>query len=223
MREQWQQLNEKWKNLPSPRRKLLIGCAILIYFVIVFACIPKIKIKTGYAKTPITIQTSTNPVRYEIADPIEIADNDDVNYDVYKSGTKIGTVKKTEIVFADTPEYEQAKKDRVAYDALKKQIEEKMQEERENALKQFEDSMDKVFYKVQLEPENYISHFYINPFTWQILQFDQKKQLFINCVNYTAAKFNLSEDKAKIMVQIKSSANEETLAEYSAFSGIKIK
>lgn len=184
------------------------------------ACIPKIK--TGYTKTPITIQTGTNSVRYEISDPIEIADNDAENYNVYKDGKKIGTVNKTDVAFADTPEYEQAKKDRITYDNAKKQFEEELKKEQNQAVKKFEEAMNEVFYKVTLKPE-WIANFYIKPLSWQILQFDQKKQLFKNCVMYTAVKFNIDESKAESIVKIKNSANEETLAEYAPFSGIKIK
>ena len=74
-----------------------------------------------------------------------------------------------------------------------------------------------------MQLDNYICDFYIDPVAWQLLQFDEKENIFKSCAVYIFKKYRIDETKALVCTKIKSSSNGEVLAQYGAFNGIKVK
>lgn len=190
---------------------------------------------TGYTRIYTTVENKETgeKVDYAIFTPIEVVKNDKSDFwDVYQKGKKIGQVQKTSIAFEGTPEYEQAKNEKAQYDKkmaeAKKLLEAKLKAERQKQLAELEKNINNVFYKIDFkqysEDGNGTYSFYINPFIWAQLPFDQKENIFKNCTVYVQLKTNgTNSDFAKIGTKIKSSSNGSILAEYSPLSGIKLK
>lgn len=211
--------------------------AVIVLTTAIFGNIPteSSKAVTGYTRIYVTVKDDntgkTTP--YEMFSPIQVVKNDNSDlWNVYADGVKIGQIKKTDVVFEGTPEYEQTKEEKANIDKkaaeMKKQIEEKLKAERQKQLAELEKNINAVFYKVELKKYSDdgtgIYDFYINPVVWAGIPFDQKENVFKNCVAYVQLKTNGTDpNSAKYGTKIKSSSNAAVLAEYTVFGGIQVK
>ncbi len=230
-----------WFLLPvqkfiDTKKKLYTFIVTVFIAIAVIAPNETKKIETGYTRVYSTIKNeSTNKtVSYKMFEPIKIVKNDKSDlWNVYdEKNNKIGQIKKTDVVFEGTPEYEQTKQEKAEIDKraaeLAKVLEEKLKKERAAELARLESLIKKAFYRVDLrkfsDDGNGIYYFYINPVIWAGTPFDQKQNIFKNCVTYIQLKTNATDpNMVKYGTKIKSSANAAVLAEYSVMSGIKIK
>lgn len=230
------------KFINSKAKSWAFIAIVMILTTAIFAHIPTVdeiessKAITGYTR----IWTIVGENYYEMFAPIQVVKNEKSDlWNVYKEGKKIGQIKKADIVFEGTPEYEQTKKekekaDRLAAEAKKQQEEKekaakaKLEKERAKQIAEFEKIIKKAFYKVELEQfskdGNGIYKFYVDPYAWAQLPFDQKEGLFKSCTVYVQLKTNGTEPSyAKVGTKIKSASNGAVLAEYDPFGGIKLK
>ncbi len=223
------ELKEKFNALSKPKKVILIFTAVVCLLGMI--CQPKIE--TGYTRIYDRVCISENKcVSYKLFDKILVSEYSDTEFKVWNDKKEyIGKISKKNVVFEGTPEYEQTKKERADIDKreaeLKKVLEEKLKKERAAELARLEPIVKKAFYKVDIrkfsDDGNGIYDFYINPIIWARTPFDQKQNIFKNCVTYVQLKLDIKNDYAKIGTKIKSSSNAAVLAEYSIVSGIKIK
>lgn len=224
------ELKEKFNALSKPKKVILIFTAVVC--ILGMICQPKIE--TGYARVYNQVCMAENKcVSYKLFDKILVSEYSDTEFKVWNDNKEcIGKISKKNVVFEGTPEYEQTKKERADIDKreaeLKKVLEEKLKKERAAELAKLESLIKKVFYKVDLkkfsDDGNGIYDFYINPVVWYGTTFDQKENIFKNCVTYVQLKTNGTDPSyAKYGTKIKSSSNAAVLAEYTTFGGIKIK
>lgn len=222
-------LKEKFNALSKPKKIILI-----LTIVVGFMCVLcDSAIKTGYARVYNQVCESENKcVSYKLFDKILVSEYSADEFKVFNDKHEyIGTIKKKDVVFEGTPEYEQTKQERADIDKreaeLKKVLEEKLKKERQAQLKKIEPIIKKAFYKVDIrkfnDDGNGIYDFYINPVVWARTPFDQKQNIFKSCVTYVQLKLDIKDNYAKIGTKIKSSSNGAVLAEYDIFKGIKIK
>ncbi len=224
------ELKEKFNALSKPKKFILIFTAVVCLLGMI--CQPKIE--TGYARVYNQVCIAENKcVSYKLFDKILVSEYSDTEFKVWNDKKEyIGKISKKNVVFEGTPEYEQTKKERADIDKreaeLKKVLEEKLKKERAAELARLEPLIKKVFYKVDFKKLDNdgsgLYDFYINPVAWVRIPFDQKQNIFKNCVTYIQLKTDATNiDMVRLGTKIKSSSNAAVLAEYSIVSGIKIK
>lgn len=224
------ELKEKFNALSKPKKVILIFTAVVCLLGMI--CEPKKE--TGYARVYNQVCIAENKcVSYKLFDKILVSEYSDTEFKVWNDKKEyIGKISKKNVVFEGTPEYEQAKKERADIDKreaeLKKVLEEKLKKERAAELARLEPLIKKVFYKVDFKKLDNdgsgLYDFYINPVAWVRIPFDQKQNIFKNCVTYIQLKTDATNiDMVRLGTKIKSSSNAAVLAEYSLISGIKIK
>lgn len=224
------ELKEKFNALSKPKKVILIFTAVVCLLGMI--CEPKKE--TGYTRIYDRVCISENKcVSYKLFDKILVSEYSNTEFKVWNDKKEyIGTIKKKNVVFEGTPEYEQAKKERADIDKreaeLKKVLEEKLKKERAAELARLEPLIKKVFYKVDFKKLDNdgsgLYDFYINPVAWVRIPFDQKQNIFKNCVTYIQLKTDATNiDMVRLGTKIKSSSNAAVLAEYSMLKGIQVK
>ncbi|MCQ2789217.1 MAG: hypothetical protein MJ229_02450 [bacterium] len=116
-----------------------------------------------------------------------------------------------------------AKKDKKRTELERKQ-KIKEQKERKQQLADIQPAINKTFYKIDFTDYGTYD-FYVDPYLWAELPFDVKENAFKLAVLYAKLKTNEEHSNNQYLVstKIKSSSNKSILAEYTIFSGIKIK
>ena len=225
-------LKEKFNALSKKQKVTLI---VLIFVVFpILATIFSPKIETGYTRVAEKVCKSENKcVNYKMFEPILVSEFSADEFQVWNDKKEsIGTIKKKNVVFEGTPEYEQTKQEKADIDKKEaerqKQLEAKQLTERQAQLAKLEPKMKKAYYKIDIKQYNAdgtgIYDFYVSPIIWVKLKYDEKQNAFKNCVTYTQLKINPSNPNAvKFGTKIKSSSNGAVLAEYDSFKGVKVK
>ena len=171
------------------------------------------KLVKGRVTTFFTHMTtnSGDTIELNAFDPIEVMkDSSKTKWDVYKNGSKIGTIDKTYVTFEGTAAYEKARKDRAEYD--KKQQAE---------IKKLESQLSNFVYKSQLATFPDSSVFYIRPALWNSLAFDTKQMLFKTCGYYASLK--TGDDMQAKVTKLKDANTGKIIAEMGLMGDIKIK
>lgn len=225
-------LKEKFLALDK-QQKVYVLVLLFVVFPLL-AIISNPKIENGYTRVAEKVCKSENKcVSYKMFEPILVSEYSSDKFQVWNDKKEnIGTISKKNVVFEGTPEYEQAKKERADIDKreaeLKKVLEEKLKKERAAELARLEPLIKKVFYKVDFKKLDNdgsgLYDFYINPVAWVRIPFDQKQNIFKNCVTYIQLKTDATNiDMVRLGTKIKSSSNAAVLAEYSMLKGIQVK
>ena len=225
-------LKEKFNSL-NKQQKVYV---IVLFFVVfpLLAMIFNPKIETGYTRVAEKVCKSENKcVSYKMFEPILVSEYSADEFTVWNDKKEsIGTIKKKNVVFEGTPEYEQTKQEKADIDKrateLAKALEEKLKKERAEQLAKLEPIIKKAYYKVELKKfdndGNGFYDFYVNPNIWFKLKYDEKQNAFNTCVTYVQLKINPTKPTAvKLGTKIKSSSNGAVLAEYDTFKGIKVR
>lgn len=224
-------LKEKFNAL-SKTKKIILILAFVVCPILGMINAPKIE--TGYTRVYNQVCNSANKcVDYKMFDKILVSEYSADEFEVWNDKKeRIGRISKKNVVFEGTPEYEQTKQEKADIEKkaaeLAKAIEEKLKKERAAELAKLEPVIKKAFYRIDLkkfsDDGNGIYDFYINPIIWAGTPFDQKQNIFKNCVVYVQLKTNATDTSiVKYATKIKSSSNAAVLAEYTTFGGIKVK
>lgn len=234
-------MKEKINDILNTKLKKAIAIYALLFIVtaIIFFVVPKPKYEKAYTRVA-TISCNTQQQlsacstgasnkyncdseckNYKMLEQIIITKNKTQYYKTYDKNGKYTYILKDDVIFENTPDYEQARQEKAKYEA---QSEKRKEETAKKRLSEIEPKIKKVFVKTNIRPELY--YCYIKPGIWNSLNMSEKKQAFTLCAEYGKFKNNNPYEDANTMqikTTIKSSATDEDYAKYSITSGIRIK
>lgn len=157
---------------------------------------------------------------YKMLDKIIVYKSDSPYWQIKDIYNDYLYINPSDVVFENTPEYEQTKQENENYKAHE---ENQKKETCKKHLSKIEPKIKKVFAYTNVRSELY--YCYIKPDIWNNLAMPEKKQAFIMCSEYGKYKNNNPYEEAskmQIKTTIKSASSEENLAEYSITKGIII-
>ncbi len=231
-------MKDKIKQILNTKTKKYIAAYLLILIAaaIIYILIPGAKVETAFTRVA-TISCNTveqlkscetgisNEVNcasecksYKMLDKINIEKTNSEVFKVFNEKGKYTYIASEDVVFENTPEYEQTKKEKEKYQLQNEKIKKDLINKK---LAEVEPKIKKVFASTNIRAELY--YCYIKPEIWTSLTMPEKKQAFILCGEYGKLKNNNPyEDlnKMQIKTTIKSADTDEILAEYKTIKGV---
>lgn len=231
-------MKDKVKQIFNTKAKKYIAVYLLILVAaaIIYMIIPGAKIETAYTRAATIscktveqlkscekglskeVNCSSECKSYKMLDKINVEKTNSKVFKVFNEKGKYTYIASEDVVFENTPEYEQAKKEKEKYQQQNKKIKNDLINKK---LAEIEPKIKKVFTSTNIRSELY--YCYIKPGIWKSLTMPEKQQAFILCGEYGKLKNdNPYEDlnKMQIKTTIKSADTDEILAEYKTMKEV---